>query len=171
MKINVFIFFFLSFPIWAFAQDLDPSVLASEGGIDSNDDISLEWTLGEIAVATLYTNSTMITEGFHQPSLTVSDYYETTNIELSHQSTAKIKVVPNPVRSIVNIQMEFSEESALNISLFDLAGIQLLEKLNQSPTDSFELNLSGFPAGIYLLRFSNQQGRVIRTFKLSKITY
>ena len=169
MKINLFIFFLLSIPILTSAQNLDPSVLASEGGIDSNKKISLEWTLGEIAVATLYTNTTMITEGFHQPSLIVSDYYETTNSMLTHQSNSKIKVVPNPVKSIVNIQMEFSEESALNIKLFNLAGTQLLEKLNQNPTDSFEFNLSDFPSGIYLLRFTDQQGRIVRTFKLSKI--
>lgn len=169
MKINLFIFFFLSIPILASAQNLDPSVLASEGGIDSNMDISLEWTLGEIAVATLYTKSTMITEGFHQSNLIVSDYYETTNSKLTHQSNSKIKVVPNPVKSIVVIQMESSEESTLNISLFNLAGTQLLEKLNQNPTDSLELNLNDFPSGIYLLRFTDQEGRLVRTFKLSKI--
>jgi hypothetical protein len=169
MKINLFIFFFLSIPILTSAQSLNHSVVASEGGIDSNNDISLEWTLGEIAVATLYSKTTMITEGFHQPSLTVSDYYETYNSKVPHQSISKIKVVPNPVKSIVNIQMEFSEESALNISLINLAGTQLLEKLNQNPKDSFELNLSGFPSGIYLLRFTDQEGRVVQTFKLSKI--
>ncbi|MGK0174835.1 MAG: hypothetical protein ACI9AT_001217 [Ulvibacter sp.] len=166
-----FLLFFLFLSGWTYGQNMDPSIMASDGGIDSTDQISLEWTLGEVAVATLYGETKMITEGYHQPSIVVSDYDDTqitntANIQIQENS---ISVVPNPVKSIVSVQMQFPEVSEIYVSLFNLEGKQILKTFKKGSTDSFEMNLIDLSSGLYLLRFANPKGKILRTFKLSKI--
>ncbi len=168
MRKNCLFFIFLSFAYWTNAQNLEPSVLAAGGDINFNNQVSLEWTIGEMAVTTLYTESTMITEGYHQPRIIVAEFYEPHSFNMDPTPSHQISVAPNPTESIVNIQMQFEEESEMFISIFNLAGIQQ-KRIKKTSTDSFEMDLSDFPPGIYLIRFTNSKGRILRTFKLSKI--
>ncbi len=166
----ILLFFFLCFNGWSYSQNIDPSVLATGGGIDSTTQMSLEWTLGEIAVTTLSSETIMITEGYHQPWLVVSEYDDSS---ITNTSTAnldfQIKINPNPVKSFVNIQMQSSENSEIFINLYSLEGKQMMGKLKKQSSDYFEIDLSDLSSGLYLLRFTNLNGDVIQTYKLSKI--
>jgi hypothetical protein len=170
MTKTILLSFFLSLSGWVYSQNMDPSVLASAGSIDSTNQLSLEWTLGEIAVATLSSETNLITEGYHQPRLIVSDFDDSS---ITNTSTAnldyQIMVNPNPVNSFVSVQMQSSEESEVFISLFNLEGKQLIGELKKQSSDSFEMDLSDLFSGLYLLRFTNSKGQIVRTFKVSKI--
>jgi hypothetical protein len=63
------LFKLLSFAIIcsAQAQSLSPTVIASSGGYSTGTDVSLSWTLGEIATETYSNGSYILTQGFQQP--------------------------------------------------------------------------------------------------------
>lgn len=165
---TILIFFFLSSAGWSYGQ-LDLNVVASGGGIDSTQQLSLEWTLGEISIATLSSESIMITEGFHQPILIVSDFEESTvtNTSLINRGY-QINVSPNPVNSFINVQMESADDSEVMVNLFSIDGRPVAKEFKKEANDSFRMNLADLTPGLYLLRFTNSEGQLLRTFKLSK---
>ncbi|HSU51599.1 MAG TPA: hypothetical protein VLJ41_13435 [Segetibacter sp.] len=55
----------------SFYQQNEQSVIATAGDISKAGDISLEWTLGERAIESVSTSSSLYTQGFHQPLLEV----------------------------------------------------------------------------------------------------
>jgi hypothetical protein len=49
------------------SQSLSPTVIASSGGYSTGTDVSLSWTLGEIATETFSNGNYILTQGFQQP--------------------------------------------------------------------------------------------------------
>ncbi len=131
MKKTLLMSAFLTLMGWTYAQTLDPSVIASGGGIHATDHLSLEWTLGEMAVEAIYFEDEMITEGYHQPMLTVSDFDETTMTNTLSYPDYQITVNPNPVNSILNVKIETSTDSDVFVSLFNLLGDQQFKRLKK----------------------------------------
>ena len=52
--------------ISAFSQSLSKSIIASQGGVDSTADLTLEWTLGENFIETVSEANNIYTQGFNQ---------------------------------------------------------------------------------------------------------
>ncbi|MCB0792095.1 MAG: hemagglutinin protein [Flavobacteriales bacterium] len=48
------------------AQSLSPTVIAAAGGSGTTGGVTLDWTVGEVAVATLDNGTNILTQGFHQ---------------------------------------------------------------------------------------------------------
>ena len=67
MKIHKLLFIFVIFPAFIFAQSVSPEVVASAGDYYENANVSLSWTLGEIATETYSTGNIILTQGFQQP--------------------------------------------------------------------------------------------------------
>ncbi len=66
---------------------------------------------------------------------------------------SRFTIVPNPVSDIVNLQFEYPSSSDNNIRLFNVQGQLLVRESVNSGAQNFELNLSQFPTGIYLLEY------------------
>ncbi|MCB0807326.1 MAG: hypothetical protein KDC05_16140 [Bacteroidales bacterium] len=70
MKKSIFIgilVLIINIPVILFSQQISPSVISSAGEEYSNGNISLSWTLGELATETLSNGNNTLTQGFQQP--------------------------------------------------------------------------------------------------------
>jgi hypothetical protein len=76
-----------------------------------------------------------------------------------------VKVYPNPVQSILNI--EFNKLSALNktISIYDVNGKLLLTK---SATGNTQIDVGKLTAGTYLIKINDANGKVLYNGKVIK---
>lgn len=141
----------LTVAIFTHAQQLSPSVIAADGGIASNGEILIEWTLGEPFVQTLIAPGSLFTEGFHQPTLRVDkinqpDEEKNLNARLSG---IQIEISPNPVASTLTIQAKAEAGTELFLRVTDLTGREISKsKLNTPSKESYDM--SEFLSGMYI---------------------
>ena len=157
---------FLScFILPAAAQTLSPTVIGSKGGYDKTEDISLEWTLGEMGVNTLSYPDGIQTEGFHQSTLLK---VVRINESMAMSPSLNITISPNPVYSILNVKIQSDVDSKLVLKLLDVNGKILYSSMANSLNDSKELDLTNLTSGAYLLNIYNGAGSICQTYKISK---
>jgi len=147
---------------------LSPSVLASSGSNSHSGKVYLDWTLGEVAVATLSTPSGFLTEGFHQPGLLRVEAVLPNGDNAS--VTEAITIAPNPVSTLLFIQIpETWSQSASTVSMFDATG-QLIQSGQIKPgVATSEWNMGAHPAGTYWMRIVANDSKQMQTFKVIKI--
>lgn len=73
---------------------------------------------------------------------------------------------PNPVDQQLYVRFSDPAKSAVTIILFDLMGRQVYSAANTEGRSLVEVDLSGLPAGAYVLHLSNQQA--VQTFQVTK---
>lgn len=66
----------------------------------------------------------------------------------------QVTLFPNPTKGIVRFEMGQTDETLGHYKLFDLKGTLLMEGVSES--QSFDLDLSGQPNGVYLIEFRNK---------------
>jgi len=161
---KLIIIIFICLTKLAAAQTLSPTVIGSKGGYDKTDDVSLEWTLGEVEVNTFSYSSGIQTDGFHQPVLKV------VRIESQIVSPVlNVTISPNPVRSILNVKIQSDVDSKLVLKVLDINGKLCYSTMANSLNDSKELDLANLKSGSYLLNIYNGSGSICQTYKISKI--
>lgn len=67
MKTPKLLLIFLFVPVFIYAQSVSPEVVTSSGDYYENANVSLSWTLGEIATETYTNGNVILTQGFQQP--------------------------------------------------------------------------------------------------------
>ena len=89
----------------------------------------------------------------------VATYQESFNVMVagikSFSKSVKLSVYPNPVNSTTTVQYTLAKPCAVNISIYDLSGKSIYASdlgLMSSGNHSSQLDVSGFPVGIYLLK-------------------
>ena len=146
------------------AQRLSPSVVAVSGGTIRTQTITLDWTLGESVAETATTPDRLYTQGFHQPTLQVSEEKGLTDSEAGYKFT----VAPNPVVSYLKIDITAPESSPLQLLLTDLLGRQYHLPVVPASTTSTQIDMTLFPAGTYLLRIGKADGPLLKAYKIVK---
>jgi len=149
-------------------SSLSPSVLASSGSSSHSGKVQLDWTLGEVAVATLSTSSGFLTEGFHQPEILRVEAV------LPNQNDAPvaeaITIAPNPVSALLTILVpETWSSSASTVVLFDINGQQIQTGQITPGVATLEWDMSAHPAGAYWLHIVAKDSKQVQTFKVIKI--
>lgn len=129
-----------------------PEVVATTGATFSNDEISLEWTLGEVMTES-YVGDILLTQGFHQPSLGLLS----SNNDIPDLANYGIHVFPNPSTDHVTVQLP---AAARLLGLRNVAG-QVTSIRFSGSNDQLSTNASALPAGVYFLRVQLASGRVI----------
>jgi hypothetical protein len=140
------------------AQSLGQTVLSTSGDHFQNGSAALSWTIGEPVINSLENGSVRLTQGFHQPYLTVSSVIEAENENL-------VRVYPNP--TIAMLSIDFATTGEYRAELFDVLG----RKLNTFNIigNHYELDLNEYPAANYLLKCYDTENKSISTFKIQKI--
>ncbi len=152
-------------------QSVSPQVIASAGSLSGADDIILEWTLGEMAIETIYATDGMFTEGFHQPVLLV-EKQSTTQVwhpDFYSKMEVEIDVMPNPASSVLNIQVRSNSSERIVALLMDATGKSITSRNIDPLITNVQLDIHSLPAGMYVLRFTDEEGRLIEIFKVSKV--
>ena len=160
---------------YARAQEHGPSVVSPAGGFNYTSALSLDWTLGEIAIETNRAGEKVYTEGFHQPVVHLEnvekaiEYRNLDEAEISVISDMEITVAPNPVRSILYIRVASNDPSEIILQFSDITGKTVLSTVIDPVMNSMDLDLSFYASGLYLLQFIDSLGRVLETHKVIKV--
>lgn len=144
-------------PLLGTAQSIAPDVLATSGDHFSNATAQLSYTLGEPMTETVAAGSGMITEGFHQPDLLITAV-------TSYAPSVTMTIAPNPAGSFFTVSLDGTKEP-VNLDVFDTEGRLLLEQILPA-ADRSTVDISMLPAGVFLLRLSDQSGQLLKTAKL-----
>ena len=149
--------------IWGQVQ-LNPTVISSAGGYTETADISLAWTLGELAVSTLSTTDMILTQGFQQPFLLDINAIDDPEFNWS------VNAYPNPVSEILNLRFNIDKTMDLQLELYDITGKKLVIKMLPSimPGGRETLDFSGFRDGIYILKITSEKQKVRKIYKIQK---
>ena len=167
MKIKIFAFLNLLVGSISFgySQNLSPSVLASAGGSNKTNEISLDWTLGESAIETYSSANGLITEGFHQPILILTQKLPNVPLLVSGYT---IKVFPNPVSSTLNININSVSDRKVHIKLTDNNGRTVYSTSTYSKGSTVRIDLRNFASGLYEIIIQDFSGLTISTYKIIK---
>ena len=138
------------------------SVLAAAGGVDSKQNMTLEWTLGETFVESLTTPEKWYTEGFHQPKLSARPVS-------TSAGGYDIKIFPNPTQELLNVFIKTPEVEDLKLTLVDVTGKTIYTQKVPSGTSEIQLRVKHLPEGMYMLSVVSTKGFRINSFKVIKL--
>jgi hypothetical protein len=172
---NIIILIALCFATGAHAQTIGNKVIAAGGKTKVAGNVMLEYTVGEPVVKTFSSANNKITQGFHQPTITVArvlnnedpdiipDAARTTTVQPLNDF--KVEVFPNPATDYIMVN---SEATAPNTTwmLVDISGSVVYSgKLNEAEN---RIDLSRLANGKYFLTVRSEDGSINETFKLIK---
>ncbi len=142
------------------AQNQVLEVIGTGGGKFTTPKFSMDWTLGETAISSWSNSEKVITVGFQQPRLEVI-------LEKPRSVAPSVTIAPNPVQSILNIQLAFESKTQLKAQLLDVQG-KILAKNIQLNQRNTELNVENLPSGLYFLHIYTALGEPLEVFKVVK---
>jgi len=158
----------------AFSQTISPAVVNSTGGSFSNNDYSLDWSIGEMALVNEFRslNSTYtFTNGFLQP---LGLFPRATGRKFADY---EIRILPNPTRDNLQINFQTLEQGQMRFVLHDISG-QILYTREFVATGGFhseKINMTGLSNGTYtlyiVLTTSNSEPlrNITGTYKILKL--
>ncbi|KAA3622427.1 MAG: T9SS C-terminal target domain-containing protein [Bacteroidetes bacterium] len=147
------------------AQQTYLSVIAPAGNADQVNGVVMEWTMGEMAIMSLETFEGYMTQGFHQPLLSVQAMKVP---QLVTEQKVTMNVRPNPVTTRITISLETKSSGSAFLYLSDMKGMMLkTEKVNLE-TGDLEWDMTELSAGIYLLSLRSEKGELLKSFKIVK---
>ena len=91
-------------------------------------------------------------------------------LETGKKSIAVTQIFPNPVKDILNVQLQSEKKQTVAALIFDVMGKQLLTSsvlLNEGVNNT-TIALSKLAGGTYILQYKDQQGNSLGTFKVVK---
>ncbi|MEM6380558.1 MAG: T9SS type A sorting domain-containing protein [Bacteroidota bacterium] len=155
---------FLSF----FAVDLMSQTIARQvvgfaGGTSTiANGITMNWSAGETFVQHIKSTdqTNRVTEGFQQPIILPRN--------LSANQVTLVKIAPNPVKTLLNINVLSTNQNDLRFSLTDVQG-RLLINREKLVDYNFELDFERYAQGVYFLHIYNQKKLAVQTEKIVKI--
>jgi hypothetical protein len=130
--------------------------MAASGTSFNNGISELSWTLGE-TVTNTFSQTSMLTQGFHQPDLLITS--------LSESPAALIlDIYPNPTMDFLNLNLK-NTTGIRSLELFAIDG-QLVYSCRT--LNSFEkVDMSEYQSGTYLLTVRDEHSAV-NTFRIIK---
>lgn len=148
--------------VYASGQKISSYVIASAGESAEAGDVSISWTLGELAIETFETTNIILTQGFQQ------GYFEITSIGEPLSNNFELKIFPNPATEYVMVDLQSEEIKDGIIQMYDMNGrLVYNEKFNviEGPN---RIDLADLNSSQYILKVSTASGEVLQTLKLIK---
>jgi hypothetical protein len=152
MKKNTIVLFSLLTTLSVTAQE----VIATQGDSYSNASGSIDFTLGEVIIATETDGTNDITQGFHQTNwnfLGVEDFAP------SYEAI----IFPNPTEDVLNIRTSTFEN--VTYTLYDAQGKLVMQNILSA--EQTPIQVSQLAPGSYSLTLNNETQN-LKTFKLVK---
>ena len=140
------------------AQSTDREVVATGGTTYQNSQISMSWTLGELAISPFENNNITVSEGFHQVD------QEGVPIDDLLSVFGQIKVFPNPTTHSLQVEREYGSKT-LYARLTDINGKVILRRDIHGLAAN--IDLSWLAGGLYILRLSDGSKR-FQNYRIQK---
>jgi hypothetical protein len=144
----------------AAAQSVTPEVIASAGEHFDNGNVQLSWTLGEVMIDTYDNGTNILTQGFHQPMLTVTAVDETL-------ADVRLSLYPNPTSDYLNIELGNNDKD-INLQLYDMGGKLIHKAVINAYQTKYVLPMNAVASGNYLVQMQTEDGKVNTTHKVIK---
>ena len=154
-KIITILAFLLCYSTVNYAQQ----AVASGGGYHENTSGSVSWTLGEVMTETFRANEVILTQGFQQPSITVTSVDEYAGLDF------KIIAFPNPAREYINVKIDTDNFDNIWYELYDFKGLVIEQK--RIDDEIVHISLHDMEPAVYFLRIIEGR-KVLKTFKIVK---
>ncbi len=135
------------------------SVLGSAGSEGMTGPMHVQYTIGEALITTMENDSTMLSQGFHQPALVVTALED-------NFLPGTVTVFPNPTDALLNVRLAGIRLENITIALFDLTGRLLLT--SSVGAELWQTNLADLPGGYYLLTVTDTRANQSNSFKIFK---
>ena len=91
----------------------------------------------------------------------LSNYIEVVRKEGVQIEEVTVKLYPNPATDVLNVSLPAFDSREVQISLFDVTGNTVKNGVNPIIDNGVSLNVQTVPAGLYLLRVSQADGKSI----------
>jgi len=144
--------FFLNSGVYL-SQIISPELVSSSGETFINNSLIVDFSIGEIAIES-HNASSIITQGFHQPSFNGTDIIQELNLN--------IKIFPNPTSSVLNL--EFPQHITANIIITDMNGREVFtDKITDKKQLSYKLDFLK-PSAYYLYLEKGTQKNIYEIF-------
>ena len=155
------------------AQLASPGTVNVSGESAAIGNYRFEWSLGEsVAITTMINSNLLVTNGFLQFNVQNQPIANLVNSFLPDE----IRVYPNPVQNILDINILHANRGKHQIELLDANGLKVKEvQLDYTGMGAIEKwNLSGLTAGQYFLNIRQMDavtGRLVKSgaFKILKV--
>jgi len=147
----------------AHTQDEDLRVVASAGSSFQQANMMLDWTLGEVAIASLEAPSMMVTQGFHQP------VYTLVSVKPLPEERGTVLVYPNPFSEELSIGMAWSNNENGIIQLSDMNGRVIWKKPFLGKDIDEKYNTGILTSGPYVLNIIISENSAVYAYQLFKI--
>ena len=136
-------------------------VLTTSGGYIEIHEIQYAWSLGECLIHTISDGETNLTQGFHQSFSVVTTIEE--------KGTEGICMVyPNPTSSSLYVKQTGGRKSPQHLKLVDPYGRVLVSKIIIDPSPEYEIDLSPYAEGLYILHLINQDTQYHHSIRIIK---
>ncbi len=152
MKINTLVLFSFFASLAVSAQE----VVSTQGESYSNASANIDFTIGEVIIATGTDGTNDLTQGFHQTNwnfLGVED----------HAPNYEATIFPNPTEDVLNIRTSTFEN--VTYTLYDVQGKLVMQDILSA--EQTPIQVSQLAPGSYSLTLNNQTQN-LKTFKLVK---
>ncbi len=146
------------------AQEVSPELVSGCAANLSQSAGSISFTVGEIAVLT-YTDDAgnTLSGGFGAgTALSVSV------IEVNSVSLIDLNVYPNPAQDFLNIRINQSSQSEINVSIVDMQGKEVFGGQYAGIPRNIGLNTTSIASGTYILSVTNAEGVLLGKYNLIK---
>lgn len=145
-----------------FAQtEIKKSSISTGGGSATAGNTTIIYSIGEVAVQETEQGSIQLSEGFIGLDMAVKN---TLGLN-KYGKLYNIKVYPNPVKNILNIDLPYNHN--VELYLYNITGEMVLKKrTNRNPA---QINISGLKPGIYLLSIIDQINHKFKNIKIQKL--
>lgn len=149
------------------AQSLERYVISSCGGSYFNgSNVVIDYSAGEVAIATLSSGSNILTQGFQQPFSNSVVF-----IAQHPDDPVQVELYPNPVYDQINIVLSNAAYQNYTIKVYDVVGQLLMEQEISADFDGqfkVSFNFHKLATGNYFIRITHEK-TVIDTRKVIKI--
>lgn len=140
------------------AQDVEwelrsKEVVSTAGGTFSNDEMTLQFVIGEVVVGYISGGDLRVSQGFNYPVPKIIIGIE----DFDGESTAHVKAYPNPVHDQLLIEFDAIDIEKVDVQLINSLGQACyLESFQLSSNSSISLDVSNLPIGHYILSIETE---------------
>ncbi len=163
------ILIFMVFVILSISSNAQTLISPAHSSFNHENEFYVDWTIGEPITSTVrQQDEVILTQGFHQPYLICDpcdlpleeEVDEAFFIQNRDIDDADLKLYPNPVIDVINVEMVIPSEGITFLALYNQQG-QLLRKesffAEKDRLFSTKLNVMSHDSGQYYIRIYNSE--------------
>lgn len=121
-----------------------------------------DYSVGQTAIATLYSGDAIITQGFQQPEIGLGT-------QVIDPQVLQASIAPNPISDFSTLDIEFATAHSGLIHVVSIEGkVILTQDFDLTTNIHQDLNLQYLASGMYILQVYDLSGKILYIHKLIK---